>query len=417
MRAAKTVAQLLFQRASCLPLPRTLSTLATPETDVEVLVIGAGVVGLAIARQLAKSGRDVLLIEAAGRPGTETSSRNSEVIHAGLYYPPGSLKAKLCVRGKELLYDYCSQHEIPHSRCGKMLVATNKAQLPKLRDLQQNAAANGVTDLQWLTASEAQTLEPQVLGLCALLSPSTGILDSHSFMTSLQSEFENLGGTIAFYSQLLGGDVSKPVKTAVIKDRGDNDSDTGGGEEATITTVTARYVINAAGLYAQRVATSLKGLPPASIPPLHLAKGNYFLLKGRAPFKHLIYPMPEPGVAGLGVHLTLDLSGGARFGPDVEWISPGSNPEDIDYAVDPGRGPAFEAAARTFFPSLGHGALDPGYSGVRPKVVGPGQPAGDFIIAGRAMHGVPGVVSLFGIESPGLTASLALAEEVEKCLD
>ena len=417
MRAAISIAQLLFRRASFPHLPRTFSATASPETDVEVLVIGAGVVGLAVARQLAASGRDVLLVESAGRPGTETSSRNSEVIHAGIYYPPGSLKAKLCVQGKHLLYDYCNKHGIPHRRCGKMLVATTEAQLPKLQELQDNAVKNNVADLQWLTASEAKFLEPEVSCVGALLSPSTGILDSHSFMTSLHTEFESFGGTSAFYSKVVTGDVSKVVKKAVIKDIGAGANASDGDGPGSITTITARYVINAAGLYAQRVASSLKGLPVSSIPPLHLAKGNYFLLRGRAPFQHLIYPMPEPGVAGLGVHLTLDLSGGARFGPDVEWIRPGTNPEDIDYAVDPGMGPAFEAAARTFFPGLASGALDPGYSGVRPKITGPGEPAGDFVISGPAVHGVPGVVSLYGIESPGLTASLALAAEVERCLE
>jgi L-2-hydroxyglutarate oxidase LhgO len=380
---------------------RGLVSAATADAvDAEVAVIGAGVVGLAIARCLAAAGREVLLLEAAGAPGSGTSSRSSEVIHAGIYYPAASLKARACVAGKRLLYDFCQRHDVPHRRLGKLVVATRDNQHDALRALGASAAAAGVSDLRWLSAADARALEPALSCTAALLSPSTGILDTHALMDRLQAQLEALGGTVALHSRVQRGDVAGAVKRLTVRDAA------GGGA----VDVTARAVVNAAGRHAQRVAASLVGLPAASIPPLHLAKGSYFTLaSGAAPFSRLIYPLPASG--GLGTHLTLDLGGAARFGPDVEWL-PGSNPERIDYAVRPSRGVAFEAAVREYYPALAPGALVPAYAGVRPKVAGPAAPAGDFVVAGPRQHGVPGVVSLFGVESPGITASLALAELV-----
>lgn len=422
-------ARLFKQTPTTSLLNRTFSAGAGAETDTEVLVIGAGVIGLAIARQLASAGRDVLLIDAAQSFGSEISSRSSEVIHAGIYYPKNSLKAQMCVKGRHLMYEYCSQREIPHRRLGKLLVATTEAQIPALQKLQTNAALNGVDDLKWLTSEQVEALEPNISCVSAVLSPSTGIIDSHSLMASLLDDFESAGGTVAFNSKVERGIVGEKNKngrcTTVVRD-------VGGGE---LISITSRFVVNAAGLHAQNVASTLEGLPKESIPELFLAKGNYFVFSPPPPqmkttsmmksppltpeipkFNHLIYPIPEPGTAGLGVHLTLDLSGGIRFGPDVEYLPQKTHPEKIDYAVDPERGPFFEAAARSFFPDLPQGSLVPGYSGVRPKVSGPGHPAADFIVAGPSVHGVGGVVNLFGIESPGLTSSLALAKLVERQL-
>ncbi|PRW58233.1 FAD-dependent oxidoreductase [Chlorella sorokiniana] len=403
--------------------PCSSSAAAGPEPDTEVAVIGAGVVGLAIARQLALAGRAVLLLEAAGTFGTETSSRNSEVIHAGLYYPAGSLKARLCVAGKQQLYAFCKQYGVPHRRLGKLLVASSPAQLDALSALAARAAANGVSDLRPLSKSEVGQLEPAVRCEAALLSPSTGIIDSHSYMAELHRQFEEAGGTTAFYSRVVGGAVAGPLKRVRVQDANS-------GEE---TELTAGMVVNAAGLHAQAVAADLDGLPAGTIPPLHLAKGSYFSLAagslahihgssasgssasggsggGGYRFRHLVYPLPEPGTAGLGTHLTLDLAGGVRFGPDVEWLPPGTDPRTIDYSLSPTQAQPFYAAIRAYLPGLPDDSLEPSYSGVRPKVVGPGQPAGDFVVQGPAEHGVPGLVNLYGIESPGLTASLALAQ-------
>jgi L-2-hydroxyglutarate oxidase LhgO len=412
--AARLLKQTPFTCAS----KRTLSASAAAETDTEVLVIGAGVVGLAIARQLATAGRDVFLLDAARSFGTGQSSRNSEVIHAGIYYPQGSLKTQMCVQGKNLLYEYCSQKDIPHRRLGKLIVATTEAQIPALQKLQTTAQLNGVTDLQWLTSDHVKALEPNISCISALLSPSTGIIDSHSYMAALLHDFESAGGTAVFNSKVEGGIVGeksivngKSSSKCTVQVR-----DISSGE---ITPITSRFLVNAAGLHAQTIASTLEGLPKESIPPLFLAKGNYFSFSPTSSstnfkFNHLIYPIPEPTTAGLGVHLTRDLSGGIRFGPDVEYLPPGSNPDKINYSVDPGRGPLFETAARSFFPNLPKGSLVPGYSGIRSKVVGPGQSAGDFIVAGPSQHGIAGVVNLFGIESPGLTSSLALAKLVER---
>jgi L-2-hydroxyglutarate oxidase LhgO len=358
---------------------------------VDCVVVGAGVVGLAVARALARAGRDVIVLDAANAIGTETSSRNSEVIHAGIYYPPGSLKARLCVAGKHALYAYCAEHGVPHRNCGKLIVATAPEQMGGLDKLRAQADANGVDDLRALTGDEAQAMEPALRCVAALLSPSTGIIDSHAYMLALRGDAESLGAMIAFNS---------PVMRGTVRDDGIV-LEVGGAESMT---VLARSVVNSAGLHAPRLAASLAGFPAAHVPPCLYAKGNYYSLRGRAPFSRLIYPMPNQ--AGLGVHITIDLAGQARFGPDVEWI------DGIDYSVDPRRSDGFYAAIRDYWPGLVDGRLEPGYAGIRPKIVGPGVPAADFVIQGPAEHGVPGLVNLFGIESPGLTASLAIADQV-----
>ena len=362
--------------------------------QVDTVVVGAGVVGLAVARALALQGREVLVLEAAEAFGTQTSARNSEVIHAGIYYPAGSLKARLCVRGKQLLHDYCGERGIAHRRCGKLIVATQAAQIADLRAIQQRAAANGVSDLQWLTREQALALEPALACHAALLSPSTGIVDSHGLMLSLLGDLERAGGLLALQSPVESMRVVEPAAIEIEM-----------GGEATGTTLRARRVVNAAGLQAPALAAHTHGLPAAHVPRACFAKGNYFTLGGRAPFGRLIYPVPEPG--GLGVHLTLDLGGQAKFGPDVEWVD---GPDEL--RVDPARGEAFYAEVRRYWPGLPDGALQPGYAGMRPKISGPDEPAADFLIQGPREHGVAGLVNLFGIESPGLTSCLALGEEV-----
>ena len=365
---------------------------ATPAPDsVECVVIGAGVVGLAIARELALAGREVLILERHGAIGTETSSRNSEVVHAGLHYPAGSLKASSCVRGRNLLYAYCERHGVPYRRCGKLIVATNETQLDDLERIRADANRNGVDDLVELDRAAARRLEPALECVGALLSPSTGIVDTHALMLALLGEAERCGAALALHS---------PVLRLTVVDDGIR-LECGHDGEAHLV---ARWVVNAAGLGAIALAAGTQGLAAAHVPKAFLAKGSYFSLSGRAPFSRLIYPVPEPG--GLGVHLTLDLGGQARFGPDVEWV------ETIDYAVDPARAAGFHAEIRKYWPGLPDGQLAPAYSGVRPKIVGPGEPAADFRIDGLETHGIAGLVNLFGIESPGLTATLAIAEYV-----
>ncbi|MEX2631508.1 MAG: NAD(P)/FAD-dependent oxidoreductase [Tistlia sp.] len=364
---------------------------------IDAVVIGAGVVGLACARALALAGREVILLEAAGAIGTGTSSRNSEVIHAGIYYPTGSLKALSCVAGKQALYDYCASHGVEHRRCGKLIVATDESQLPALRALRDKAAANGVGDLVFQTPQEVSALEPAVRSAGALLSPSTGILDSHGLMLSYRGDAEAAGAMLAF---------DAPVEAGA-REPGGIRLEVGGAAPMALL---AGTVINAAGLHASEVAGRIAGLPAESIPRTWFAKGNYYTLAGRSPFGRLIYPMPES--AGLGVHVTLDLGGQARFGPDVEWVE---RPEDFD--VDPRRADAFYEAVRRYWPELPDGALLPGYSGMRPKLQAPGRPPADFLVQGPAGHGVPGLVNLYGIESPGLTASLALAQLVLERLE
>jgi L-2-hydroxyglutarate oxidase LhgO len=361
---------------------------------VDVIVVGAGVVGLACARALALSGREVLLVEAEAGIGMGTSSRNSEVIHAGIYYPPGSLKAFHCVRGKGFLYRYCGERGLPHLRCGKLVVATAEEQLPKLALLQDTASRNGVTDLAFLSQAEAIRLEPQLRCVGALSSPSSGIIDSHALMLSYQGDFESAGGVCVFNTRLARAECSS---AGVVVHTAGRDQ----GESMSLRT---GLLVNCAGLHAQQLAQAMSGFPVEQIPPTYFAKGNYFSLAGRAPFSRLIYPVPEQ--AGLGVHLTIDLGMQARFGPDVEWV------DQPDYDVDPGRAASFYAEIRRYWPGLRDGSLQPAYAGIRPKIQAPGEPPLDFRIIGPQTHGVPGVIQLFGIESPGLTASLSIAERV-----
>jgi len=360
---------------------------------IDCAVIGAGVIGLAVARRLSARGREVLILEAENAFGTGISARNSEVIHAGIYYPAGSLKARLCVAGRSMLYAYCAERGIGHRRCGKLIVAAGKAQREQLGRIAAGAAANGVDDLQFLSGEAARALEPALECSAALLSPSTGIIDSHALMLSLLGDAERDGAVLALQSPVRGGGI---VSDGILLDVG--------GDANEAMQLHAKTVVNCAGLGAQGVARSLRGLAPESVPPLSYAKGNYYSLAGRAPFSRLIYPVPE--AAGLGVHLTLDLGGQARFGPDVEWI------DRIDYTVAPERADAFYAEVRRYWPQLPDGALLPAYAGIRPKPHSPGAPACDFLVSGPAQHGVPGLVCLYGIESPGLTACLALADHV-----
>ncbi len=362
------------------------------ETEtIDCIVIGAGAVGLAVARELAIGGREVVVLDAAAGIGTGTSSRNSEVVHAGIYYEPKSLKARLCVQGRQALYDYCDARHVPYRRCGKLIVATSTAQQQALLAIQAKALANGVDDLRRISAAEARALEPAIACTAALLSPSTGIFDSHAYMLALQADAENAGALFAFGSPVTGGVIDAAGITLAI----------GGREPGRWH---ARTVVNCGGLHAQAIAASLDGMPAAQVPQTFYAKGNYFSLAAPARFDHLVYPVPEPG--GLGVHLTLDLGGQVRFGPDVEWI------DAIDYRVDGRRADAFYAEVRKYWPDLPDGALQADYAGIRPKLSGPGMPAADFRIDGPAVHGVAGLVNLFGIESPGLTASLAIARMV-----
>jgi L-2-hydroxyglutarate oxidase LhgO len=356
--------------------------------SIECLVVGAGVIGLAVARALARAGREVVIIESESGIGGGVSSRNSEVIHAGIYYPTGLDKTRLCVGGKAMLYEFCQEFGVPHKRCGKLLVAASAQEVDKLAALKAQAEANGVTDLIWLNGKEARALEPALVAERALLSPSTGIIDSHALMLALRGDAEAHGAMIAFETRGLAGRVAE--RGLVIE--------TG---SPTPMRITAGVVVNAAGLGAQAFARSIAGMPADRIPPLHLGKGNYFALIGRSPFSRLIYPMPTPG--GLGVHLTLDLAGQTKFGPDVEWV------DAIDYNVDPRRATSFYAAIRTYWPDLPDGALQPGYAGIRPKIARPGGSATDFLIQTEKDHGIAGLINLFGIESPGLTASLAIA--------
>lgn len=368
---------------------------------VDSVVIGAGVVGLAIARRLAQTGRETIILERADIIGSGTSSRNSEVIHAGIYYPQGSLKARMCVKGRDMLYDFCRSRGVPHKALGKLIVAADDGQLEKLAGVRRHAEANGVDDLRELSGAEAKALEPDLHCVAALLSPSTGIVDSHAFMLALLGDAEAAGAALALRSPLMAAEVD-----------GDGFLLQVGGDEPMA--LRCRELVNAAGLGAWDAARRIIGLDAAAVPARRLAKGNYFsLATGRSPFSRLVYPIPEDG--GLGVHLTLDLGGQARFGPDVEWLDD-DDPERIDYAVNPRRGDSFYASIRRYWPGLPDGALQPAYSGVRPKLSGPGEPAADFMAQGPAENGVPGLVNLFGIESPGLTSSLALAELVAEKL-
>ncbi len=359
--------------------------------QVDCVVIGAGVVGLAIARALAQAGREVIILEAAEAIGTGISSRNSEVIHAGIYYPKDSLMARFCVAGKRALYRFCAEHGVAHKNCGKLIVATNDAEAGKLEGIAARARANGVEDLGLLSAAEAQALEPALACAGALLSPSTGIVDSHGLMLALLGDAEGAGANLALNAPVLGG-CADGERIAV---------EVGGAEPLQLG---AKLVVNAAGLEAPVVAANIAGMPAEAVPQRYFARGNYFTLSGRSPFSRLIYPVPEPG--GLGVHLTIDLGGQAKFGPDVEWIG------TIDYRVHPARGERFYKAIRRYWPGLPDGALQPGYAGIRPKIVPPAVAVQDFVVQGPREHGVASLINLFGIESPGLTSALALADYV-----
>jgi L-2-hydroxyglutarate oxidase LhgO len=386
---------------------------------VETLVIGAGVVGLACARALALAGREVVVVEQAGGIGQGVSSRNSEVIHAGIYYPAGSLKALHCVRGKHRLYRYCEEHGIDHRRCGKLIVATRDDQITTLEDLKRKARANGVDDLQWLDAAELAQREPALSARRALWSPSSGIVDSHALMLALQGDLEHAGGMLALDTRVLQMETRGLPTGAVVHTR----SGPQGGADAHEHAVQARQVVNAAGLHAVALARTTQpaaALRPYAWPQAHYARGRYLALTRPAPFTHLVYPVPEPG--GLGVHLTLDLAGQARFGPDVQWMpeAQGASAEAIDrfdYAVDDTLRERFAREIRAYWPGLPADALVPAYSGIRPKLSGPGEVAADFVIAGPAEHGQAGVVHLMGIESPGLTSALSIAEAVCGLLD
>ena len=363
---------------------------------VDCVVIGAGIIGLAVARALALARREVVIVEAEAAIGTGISARNSEVIHAGIYYAPESLKARLCIRGKALLYAYCEEHHVPHRRIGKLIVATDDAQRGALDRTLANARVCGMHEIETIDASRVAMLEPAIRCVAALWSPNTGIVDSHALMLALLADAEAGGAALALSSRVVGGAIGDRgivLRTA--------------SPHADEFALEARLVVNCAGLDAPRVARAIDGVPAESIPAYRLAKGNYFSLAGRSPFTHLIYPVPEPG--GLGVHVTLDLGGQAKFGPDVEWLHPDA---PADFHVDPHRRHAFADAIRRYWPKLPDDALAPAYAGIRPKLSGHGDAPADFAITGPAAHGVAGLVNLFGIESPGLTSSLAIAEHV-----
>lgn len=362
---------------------------------IDCAVIGAGVVGLAIARELALAGREVVILEAEEAFGTHTSSRNSEVIHAGIYYPTGSLKARLCVPGKRALYQYCAAHDVNHRRIGKLIVTTGPDQIEGLKKYQQQAEINGVGDLRMLTVNEIAELEPEVRAVAGFLSPSTGIVDSHGLMLAYLGDAEARGASLALASPVNSGAVT-----------GDSIALNVGGNEAM--TIACNTVVNSAGLNAQAVARTITGIPPDTIPPTYYAIGHYYTLSGTAPFKRLVYPVARQD--WLGVHVTVDLGGRVKFGPDFSWI------DRIDYRFDESRTAAFYEAIRRYYPGLKDGALQPGYTGIRPKITGKGEPAADFVIQGPRDHGIKGLVNLYGIESPGLTSSLAIADYVHDLL-
>ncbi len=360
--------------------------------ELDCVVVGAGVVGLAIGRSLANAGRNVVVLEAEPEIGMHTSSRNSEVIHAGIYYDQDSLKAKLCVQGREMLYDYCEARRVPHKRIGKLIVASHESELDRLDAIREKAQKNGVTNLQRIGKAEIREREPAIAAEAALFSPSTGIIDSHTLMLSLQADIEACGGAVLTHSKVANARVSNGGFELSL-----DDSDE---------TFRCRMLVNSAGLYAGQFANRIAGLGDKYVPTTHFAIGHYFAYPGKSPFNHLVYPLPTDG--GLGVHATNDMGNCARFGPDVEWIA------DVDYAFDDSRKSDFAKAIRRFLPDLDENRLAPAYTGIRPKLAGPGEPARDFIIQDEAVHGIPELVNLFGIESPGLTACLAIGDLVAR---
>jgi len=362
---------------------------------IECLVVGGGVIGIAIARRLALAGLEVLVLEAESSIASHTSSRNSEVIHAGIYYPTNSLKAKLCVAGRKLLYEYCKKKHVPFKQTGKIIIATDSAQVDQLAAYEHQANANGVSNLEHLSAQDVAKLEPQVECHAGLLSPSTGIIDSHNFILALQGDLENAKGTVVFHSKVENVHMSSDKILVEVGQTGSYK-------------VQCRYLINAAGLWAQDVARTMTGLPAACIPTLHLAKAHYFAYQGKSPFERLVYPVAGGG--GLGIHATIDLAGQTRFGPDVSWVT------DINYDFDSSRQAEFADAIRPYYPGLDSDRLMPAYTGIRPKLSGPGEQAADFEIQAANKHGIDGLINLFGIESPGLTASLAIGEYVHTAL-
>jgi len=366
------------------------------ENSLDCVVAGAGVIGLAVARSLALAGRDVIVLESADSIGTEISARNSEVIHAGIYYPQNSLKAKLCANGKNMLYSYCKERGINHKICGKIIVADNNHQISVLAEIKEKAQRNGVHDLKYLNKKEAKLMEPELECAAALESPSSGLIDSHSLMLSFQGDLENEGGEVIFRTPITSAEITNHrIKLNL------------GGSHPT--QVIAKTFINCTGLNASKVADRIKNFPKDKIPKIYYAKGNYFTLSRKSPFSRLIYPIPEE--SGLGIHLTLDLGGMARFGPDVEWV------DKINYDVDPKRSEIFYNIIRRYWPALPDNSLQPGYAGIRPKLQSPDDKiAKDFMIQGPKDHGVEGIYNLFGIESPGLTSSLAIAEYVNNIL-
>ncbi len=368
--------------------------------EVDCVVIGAGVIGLGVARAVARSGREVIVIERERHAGLHTSSRNSEVIHAGIHYAPGSWKATLCVQGREALYRYCDIHGIGYRRCGKLTVAAGHADTAHLEKIEANARANGVSDLTWLERAEAVRLEPELNCAVALHSPSTGIIDSHAYLQCLLGDAESYGANVAYGTEVCAlRPAARGIEVCVA------------GEAAPV--LRARWLINCAGLNADRVAGLIEDFPRAHIPRMHHAKGSYFALRGRAPFSRLIYPAPAAG-GHLGIHLTLDLAGGARLGPDMQWLDAPGSP---DYSVDAARAAVFADAVREYWPRVPAARLAPAYAGIRPKLSGPGEPARDFLISTPPDHGIAGVVNLFGIDSPGLTASLALGDVIAARID
>lgn len=363
---------------------------------VDAVIIGAGVIGLAVARAISQRLNDVVIMEQHKHFGSETSSRNSEVIHAGIYYPSDSIKAQTCIRGKHLLYDFCQQNRVPHRAIGKLIIAFNSTEVEQLETLQKQAQRNGVTDLKWLDAKQLKQYEPSLNGYAALFSPSTGIIDSHSYMQSLLAQAEQQGTILVAQTRFLSARYQTDHWLVEFQN-----------PDGSVNTIACDWLINCAGLGAQECAQHIEGIDQSSIPPLHLCRGHYFTYSGQNPFQHLIYPLPEKNQTGLGIHSTQDLGGQLRFGPDSQYI------DSLQYAVDESLKPLFLDAIKRYWPDIQASKLQAGYSGIRPKLQGPDDASQDFMIQTSHQHGLSHLIQLFGIESPGLTASLAIAERVQ----